>query len=80
MVTYLIVGKLDPWNHDDSTVASVPIVVSDQTTLTGRAFAFSDTRHAESDVRSSVEGSWVEHSDTVPAGLYLDGKMALESI
>ncbi len=57
--------------HQDSSVACLPVVVTDETALARGALALGDARHAEADVWWCVEGGRIHHSDTVPAGLYL---------
>jgi hypothetical protein len=45
--TYPIVCELHPWNHENATVACLPVIVANKRTLASGAFALSDACHSE---------------------------------
>jgi hypothetical protein len=55
--TYPVVCKLHAWNHEDATVASLPVIVANERTLAGGAFALGDAGHSEANTFRLVKGS-----------------------
>jgi hypothetical protein len=77
--TYLIISELYTRNHENATVACLPVIVADEGTLAGRAFAFSNAGHAEANAFWLVEGGRVQDGNSIPAGLDLDREVLLEA-
>ena len=65
--TYPIIGELYTGNHENATVAGLPVIIADERTLAGGTFAFGNAGHAEADALWLVEGSWVQDGNAVPA-------------
>jgi len=79
IVHALIISQLHSRYHDNASISSVPVVISNQRTFGGGTFTIVKLCHAEFDVRLGVERCRVENGYTVPAGLDLDGEMGLEA-
>jgi hypothetical protein len=76
----MIVCQLDSRHHEDPPKPSIPIVIADKRALARTALVLRNAGHTEANVWRLVERCGVEDSDTVPAGLNLDGQMALETV
>ena len=70
--TNTIICKLNPWNHHDTTIPCLPVVVTNQTTLRCAALSFGDLRHTEADMGRRIERCWVQDCDSIPARLHLE--------
>lgn len=77
--TYLIIRELYTRNHENATIACLPVIVADEGTLACRAFAFSNAGHAEANAFWLVEGGRVQDGNAIPAGLDLDREVLLET-
>jgi hypothetical protein len=77
--TYLIIGELYTGNHENATVAGLPVIIADKRTLASGAFAFGNAGHAEADTLRLVEGSRVQDCDAIPARLDLDREVLFEA-
>lgn len=78
--TYPIVREFHTRNHENATIARLPVIVADEGTLAGRAFALGDAGHAEANAFWLVEGSGVQDGNAIPAGLDLNWEVLLEAL
>jgi hypothetical protein len=79
VIYFPVVGKLYSWNHEDATVASLPVIVANERTLAGGAFALRNASHSEANTFRLVKGGRVQDGDAVPAGLDLDREVLLKA-
>lgn len=75
-----IICQLDPRDHQDTPIPRLPVVIADEAALARGTLAVDDARHAEADGRQRVERRRVEHCNSVPARLYLNREVPLESV
>lgn len=76
----MIISQLHPRHHHDPAISRLPIIIANQTTLARRTLPVHQSRHPEPHVWRAVERRGVEHGDSVPAGLDLDGEVPLEAV
>lgn len=76
---HLVVCQLHSRHHEYSTVTGLPVVITNETALGGRALVFGQFRHTEADVGWSIEWCRIQYRDTIPACLHLYGEMHLET-
>lgn len=76
----MIISQLNPRHHQNPTIPRLPIIITYQTTLARRTLSLHQPRHPEPHMRRGVKRSGIEDGDAVPAGLDLDGEVALETV
>ncbi len=77
--TYPVVCELHPWNHQNATVACLPVIVANEGTFASGAFTLSDACHSEANALRLVKWGGIQDGNTIPAGLDLDGEMLLKA-
>jgi hypothetical protein len=76
--THRIISQLDPWNHHNPPIPSLPVIITNQTTLASATLSLQDFRHPEPYVRWAIERRGVQYGYSVPTRLDLDWKVPLE--
>ena len=77
--TYPIIRELYTRNHENTTVACLPVIVADKGTLAGGTFTLGDAGHAEANAFWLVERGGVQDGNAIPTGLDLDREVLLEA-
>lgn len=76
----MIISQFNPRHHQYPPIPRLPIIITYQTTLARRTLSLHQPGHAKPHMRRGVKRSGVEDGDAVPAGLDLDGEVALETV